>query len=141
MLKIDGIERQFLDYVGRGAPYGTDDGTIAPWVVVASLPFAPEIVLPTVHHFIHTLQLHDQHPYGFKASFNQTWPDEHGQSHDGWISPYFFGLNLGPILLMVENHRSGMLWELMRGCRWIVDGLHRAGFAGGWLEEKHRHCA
>jgi hypothetical protein len=49
------------------------------------------------------------------------------------VSPYFFGLNLGPILLMVENHRSGMLWDLMRGCRCIVDGLRNAGFSGGWL--------
>ncbi len=78
-LKIDGIERRFEDYVGRGAPYGIDDGTLAPWAVVASLPFAPEIVLPTVHHFIHTLQLHDAHPYGFRASFNQTWVDKPGQ--------------------------------------------------------------
>jgi hypothetical protein len=133
-LKIDGIERQFHDYVGRGAPYGVDDGTLAPWAVVASLPFAPEIVLPTVHHFIHTLQLHDAHPYGFKASFNQTWVDKPGQPLDGWVSPYCFGLNLGPIVLMVENHRSGMPWELMRGCCWIVDGLRRAGFGGGWLD-------
>ena len=46
-LKIDGIERRFYDYEGRGAPYGIDDGTISPWAVIASLPFAPEIVLPT----------------------------------------------------------------------------------------------
>ena len=44
---LDGIERRFYDYVGRGAPFGPDDGTIAPWASVASLPFAPEIVLPT----------------------------------------------------------------------------------------------
>lgn len=50
------------------------------------------------------------------------------------MSPYFFGLNLGPILLMIENHRSGMLWDLLRSCRWIVDGLRRAGFNGGWLD-------
>ncbi|MFC5743294.1 glucoamylase family protein [Dyella tabacisoli] len=133
-LKIDGVGRQFYDYEGRGAPYGLDDGTLAPWAVVASLPFAPEIVLPTVHHFIHSLQLHEQHPYGFKASFNQTWVDPAGGgASDGWESPYFFGLDQGPILLMVENHRSGMLWQLMRGCRWVVDGLQRAGFEGGWL--------
>jgi hypothetical protein len=48
---IDGIEREFKDYVARGVPYGPDDGTIAPWAVVASLPFAPEIVLPTIEHF------------------------------------------------------------------------------------------
>ncbi|WP_266160626.1 glucoamylase family protein [Dyella silvatica] len=136
---IDGVERQFYDYEGRGAPEGLDDGTVAPWAVVASLPFAPEIVLPTVHHFIHTLQLHEHHPYGFKASFNQTWPEPaHGDASDGWVSPYFFGLDQGPIFLMVENHRSGMLWELMRSCRWIVDGLHRAGFEGGWLAKTTR---
>src|SRR5207247_2153804 len=45
---VNGIERQFFDYLARGAPYGPDDGTVAPWAVVASLPFAPEIVIPTV---------------------------------------------------------------------------------------------
>ena len=43
---VDGVERQFFDYIARGAPFGPDDGTVAPWVVVASLPFAPEIVIP-----------------------------------------------------------------------------------------------
>src|SRR4030095_1291590 len=45
-----GIERRFFDYVGRGVPFGPDDGTLAPWAVVASLPFAPEIVVPTLQH-------------------------------------------------------------------------------------------
>ncbi len=44
---VDGVERQFFDYVARGAPFGPDDGTVAPWVAAASLPFAPEIVIPT----------------------------------------------------------------------------------------------
>ena len=48
---VRGVNRTFFDYVARGVPYGPDDGTIAPWAVVASLPFAPEIVLPTVLHF------------------------------------------------------------------------------------------
>ncbi len=56
-IKIDGIERRFFDYVGRGAPYGPDDGTIAPWAVVASLPFAPEIVLPAIDYCIHEVKL------------------------------------------------------------------------------------
>src|SRR6185312_3835078 len=113
----NGVERHFLDYAGRGAPYGIDDGTVAPWAVAASLPFAPEVVLPTLHHFIHNLQLHGHHPYGFKASFNQTYVDKPGLAFEGWVSPYFFGLNLAPILLMVENYRSGMLWKLLRSCR------------------------
>ena len=130
--KIDGIQREFYGYEGRGAPYGIDDGTISPWAVVASLPFAPEIVMPTLEHFVHTLHLHDQHRYGFKASFNRTWVDETGKS--GWISPYSFGINVGPIIAMVENHRTGMLWELMRNCRYVTAGLRQAGFTGGWLD-------
>jgi hypothetical protein len=134
--QIDGVRRRFYDYAGRGAPYGIDDGTVSPWAVAASLPFAPEIVVPTLHHFIHTLKLHEHHRYGFKASLNLTWKNSRADSSgEGWISPYFFGINLGPILLMVENHHSGMLWELMRDCRWIVDGLRRAGFTGGWLKQ------
>ena len=134
MFTIDGIKRKFWDYEGRGVPSGIDDGTLAPWAVVASLPFAPEIVLPTVHHFIHTLQLHDHHRYGFKASFNQTYANQVAdRSSAGWESPYCFGLNVGPIVLMLENYRSGLLWDLMRSCRWIVDGLRSAGFEGGWL--------
>ena len=130
--QIDGVERRFYDYEGRGAPNGLDDGTVSPWAVVASLPFAPEIVLPAIHHCMHGLKLHDKHEYGFKASFNPTFRGQ-PDSLCGWISPWHFGLNLGPIVLMVENHRSGMPWQLMRGCRWMIDGLRRAGFSGGWL--------
>ena len=44
---VKGVQRHFFDYEGRGAPYGIDDGTLSPWAVVASLPFSPEIVLPS----------------------------------------------------------------------------------------------
>jgi hypothetical protein len=49
--KIEGKERQFYDYINRGIPDGPDDGTLAPWAVIASLPFAPEIVLPSMRYF------------------------------------------------------------------------------------------
>ena len=52
----------------------------------------------------------------------------------GWVSPYHFGINQGPIVNMIENHRSGFLWSLMRQCPHLVGGLRRAGFSGGWLE-------
>lgn len=114
-------------------PYGPDDGTIAPWAVVAaSLPFAPEIVLPTIHHFKH-LHLKVAKPYGFKATFNQTFPAQRGSEY-GWISPWHLGLNQGPIIMMIENYRTRLLWQLMRRCRYLVDGLRRAGFANGWLQ-------
>ena len=69
---MNGIERQFYDYHARGAPYGPDDGTVAPWVVVASLPFAPEIVIPTVRAMAQ-LDLGATKRYGFKPSFNRTY--------------------------------------------------------------------
>jgi hypothetical protein len=130
-LEIEGVERRFFDYRERGVPSGPDDGTIAPWAVVASLPFAPEIVLPTIDHF-QSLRLHEAHPYGFKATFNPTFPDGKDSPY-GWVSPYHFGLNEGPVVVMIENYRTGLIWRLMRGCPYLVAGLRAAGFTGGWL--------
>ena len=132
-LKIDGIDRQFFDYEGRGVPYGPDDGTLAPWALVASLPFAPEIVLPAIHHCIHQAKMTQFNRYGFKASFNPTHPGSPGNPYGWWVSPWHFGLNQGPIVLMIENYRTGRLWQWMRSCPYIVGGLRRAGFGGGWL--------
>jgi len=130
--RLDGIERQFFDYVARGVPYGPDDGTLSPWAVVAFLPFAPDIVLPAIEYFIHELELKAANPYGFKATFNATYPD-YSNTRFGWIAPWHYGLNQGPIMLMVENYRSGLLWHLMQNCPYIVSGLRRAVFTGGWL--------
>jgi hypothetical protein len=51
----------------------------------------------------------------------------------GWVSQWHYGLNQGPIVLMIENYRSGLIWKLMRGCSYLVKGLRRAGFTNGWL--------
>ncbi len=128
---VNGVERQFFEYIARGAPFGPDDGTVAPWVVVASLPFAPEIVIPTLRWFA-GLELGMTAPYGFKPSFNLTFtvPD----SPTGWwVTPHHFGIDQGPVVLMIENYRSGLIWEIMRRCPAVIAGLRRAGFTGGWL--------
>jgi hypothetical protein len=132
ILKIKGTRRKFFDYVARGVPYGPDDGTVAPWAVVASLPFAPEIVLPTLEHFKKTEV--GKHAYGLEATFNTTFPAADGCARCGWLSPWHYGINQGPIVLMIENHRNGFLWELMRQSPYVVNGLRRAGFKGGWLD-------
>ena len=125
-------ESPFFDYVARGVPDGPDDGTLSPWAVVASLPFAPDIVLPTIANYRH-IQLHVANPYGFKASFNPSYPGDRRHSV-GWVSPFHFGINEGPTVVMIENHRTGMPWKMMRSCVPLVTGLRRAGFAGGWLD-------
>lgn len=130
---IKGQERQFFDYIARGVPDGPDDGTVAPWAVVASLPFAPEIVIPTLAYF-EQLKLRANNPYGFKSSFNTTFAEQSDASHP-WVSPFHYGLRQGPIVLMIENYRSGLLWQLMRQCPYLVAGLRRAGFQGGWLKQ------
>jgi hypothetical protein len=134
ILKVNGVQREFYDYTGRGAPFGPDDGTISPWAVVASLPFAPEIVIDTIRHAIERLGLKGQSPYGFDASYNATFP-ETGKNQHGWVSPWIFGLNQGPIILMIENFQSELVWKTVRKCRYITEGLRRAGFRGGWLDQ------
>jgi hypothetical protein len=129
--QVNGVEREFFDYIARGAPFGPDDGTVAPWVVVASLPFAPEIVIPTVRNFAQ-MDLGMTDRYGFKPSFNQTFQMENG-SPGWWVSPYHFGIDQGPVVLMIENYATGLIWNIMRRCPPIVTGLRRAGFVGGWL--------
>jgi hypothetical protein len=128
---VHGIERRFFDYIARGAPFGPDDGTIAPWVVVASLPFAPEIVIPTLRH-LEALDLGMTRPYGFKPSFNQTFIVEDSPT-GWWVTPYHFGIDQGPVVLAVENYRTGLIWDIMRRSPYVVTGLRRAGFTGGWL--------
>ncbi len=128
---IKNRKRQFFGYDARGVPDGPDDGSIAPWAVVASLPFAPEIVLSALEYF-EKLKLRENNPYGFKATFNPTYPAQSGNPH-GWISQWHYGLNQGPIVLMIENYRTGLIWRLLRSCPYIVTGLRQAGFSGGWL--------
>ena len=130
---------RFYDYLARGVPFGPDDGTLAPWAVVASLPFAPEVVIPTIHHMVDTLKAPQDVRLGFKATYNPTFEVE--GNLNGWISPWHFGLNQGPIVLMVENYRSGLLWRLLRDCPHLVRGLRRAGFDGGGYSLHHEAAA
>ena len=129
---VGGRRRRFWGYRARGVPFGPDDGTLAPWAALASLPFAPEAVLECLHC------LTDIHGgagdrYGFENSYNPTFPD--GDPALGWVSPHHYALNQGPIVLAVENYRSGLVWRLMRRCQPLADGLRRNGFRGGWLSE------
>jgi len=129
--RIKGMTRRFLGYRARGVPYGPDDGTLAPWAVLASLPFAPEIVLPTSLHALEEFPKMDSE-YGLACSVNPTFRDS-GRHKHGWISDSHFALDQGPVIMMIENYRSGLIWRLMRGSEPVLRGLRRAGFSGGWL--------
>ena len=134
IVKIDGKQRVFYDYIARGAPYGPDDGTVSPWAVVASVPFAPEIVIETIRHAIEKLNLKPRRLYGFDASFNPTFPEKIANLH-GWVSPWRFGLNQGPIVIMIENYNTELIWNIMKQCPYLIEGLKIAGFSDGWLDK------
>ncbi|HXU19037.1 MAG TPA: glucoamylase family protein [Verrucomicrobiae bacterium] len=133
VLEVNGVRRAFFSYAARGAPFGPDDGTVSPWAVATSLPFAPDIVIPTIHHIIERLKLLGHSPYGFVASYNPTYP-EHTDNFDAWASPWIFGLNEGPVVMMIENFHTELVWKTVQRCPYFVEGLKRAGFRGGWLD-------
>jgi hypothetical protein len=137
--RIGGRTRRFWDYRARGVPWGPDDGTLTPWSVVASLPFEPALVARSLE------EIDRRYPgmrsdLGYRCSFNPTFPADTvgdgraGRSSDGWISSGYYGLDQGPVVLMIENFRSGLIWELARKIPCVVRGLERAGFREGWLD-------
>jgi len=121
--------RKFFGYHARGVPFGPDDGTLSPWAIVASLPFAPEIVVPAMRHLNSTYPDIAGH-YGYESSFNPTYP---GRNAAGWVSEWHYAIDQGPLIIMVDNYLSGLMWRLTRTSDYIVRGLQRAGFTGGWL--------
>ncbi|WP_421914827.1 glucoamylase family protein [Mesorhizobium sp.] len=134
------VERRphrFSGYAARGAPFGPDDGTIAPWSYPASLPFAPEICLPALRHLL------DRYPgvvsnFRLPSGFNPTLANRRKFGRDGWVSEGHYGLDQGITVMMIENHRSRLLWTLMRSNQHIRRGLLKAGFTGGWLAQPLR---
>jgi hypothetical protein len=128
-LRVDGRDRRFFAYSARGVPYGPDDGTIAPSATLASIAFAPAIAMPAVRHLL------ERYPemaaeYMLPSGLNPTYA---GNGRRSWTTEDYFGLDQGIIVMMIENYRSQLIWNLMRQCPYIRIGLQRAGFTGGWL--------
>lgn len=128
-LSVNGRHRRFFGYMSRGAPYGPDDGTIAPWAMLATLPFTPDAALSGTRHL---LACYPQLGEGecLASGFNPTLTGDDGR---GWLSEGYYGLDQGLLVMMLENARSGLIWKLLRGCSYIASGLRHAGFSGGWL--------
>ncbi|HET9276173.1 MAG TPA: glucoamylase family protein [Gemmatimonadales bacterium] len=142
-LPYGGRDRRFFTYAARGVSFTEvrDDGTIAPTAAGGSRPFAPEIAGPAL------VTMRERYgdglfgQYGFLDAFNPTWqwtsqPLTHGRvlAGLGWFDTDYLGIDQGPILAMIANYRSDLIWKHMRQSPYVIEGLRRAGFQGGWLD-------
>jgi hypothetical protein len=110
----------YAGYRARGAPPPeNDDGTLAPTAVASSLPFAPEVCLPALRHLYDRYRTNLWCSYGFRDAFNLT---------AGWWDPDVLGIDQGPILLMLENHRTQAVWRRFMRIPEVQRGLRAAGF-------------
>jgi hypothetical protein len=136
-----GSRRRFFGYAARGTGLTRtyDDGTIAPTAMVSSLPFAPEIVLPSLQEM---MRRHGERIYSrfglldaFNPSFDYTVKLAYGRLVPGfgWVDNDYVGIDQGAVVAMIANDRGGLVWNVMRNNAYLVRGLRRAGFAGGWL--------
>jgi hypothetical protein len=107
-------------YSARGAPPGfNDDGTITPTAPGGSLPFAPEVCLPALRHLYDAFREEIWTEYGFRDAFNL---------ERDWRGPEVLGIDQGPILIMAENHRTGVVWHRFMRIEAVRRGLRAAGF-------------
>src|SRR3989441_4402087 len=134
--------RQFRTYWARGVSLAetNDDGTLAPTAAGGAVPFAPEVAIPALLTMRETYGSHLFSTYGFRDAFNPTFTAsgvavERGTVDPtlGWFDVDYLGIDQGPILAMIENYRSELIWRTMRRNPYIVRGLKRAGFAGVWI--------
>jgi hypothetical protein len=111
---------KFQAYSARGAPPPeNDDGTVAPTAVGASLPFAPDVCLPTLRYFYDHFRPNIWTAYGFCDAFNLT---------ANWWDAEVLGIDQGPILIMIENYRTGRVWKTFMKAPEVQRGLKAADF-------------
>ncbi len=147
-LTIDGRKRTVLGPTPRAAPSPDDDRSTTarsrPPRPASSLPFAPEIVHPGARGDDATATASTSATeYGFLDAFNPTLDDptitlaaRHGRRRASAGSTRdYLGIDQGPIVAMIENHRIGArLEDDAARTRTSSRGLRRAGFTGGWLD-------
>ncbi|MCS7181708.1 MAG: hypothetical protein NZ869_01130 [Thermoanaerobaculum sp.] len=143
-LPVHGQPRRFYTYAARGASHTEilDDGTLCPTAVISSIVFAPEVVIPAIEAMYRRYGAWLYGVYGFLDAYNPTFqftdvPLGHGRVVPGvgWFDTDYLGIDQGPIVAMLENYRSELIWRLMRQDPVIRTGLVRAGFSGGWLDQ------
>src|SRR5208283_772247 len=102
-----------------------DNGVIAPTAALSSLPYAPEAALAALRTFYGRLGDRLWGRFGFADAF---------QESSGWVSGAYIAIDQGPIVAMIENYRSGLLWNLFMKDPDVATGLRRLGFVSPHLK-------
>jgi hypothetical protein len=127
--RFHGVERQFYDH-WRAACRMAPTTALAPWAVWPPC-CSPRDRRP--RSSTSQAELDEVHPYDSKPPSIRPSGSLGPSARVGVAVPH--GINEGPIVTMIENHLTGFVWQLMRKCPYIVTGLRRAGFSGGWLAD------
>ena len=113
-------------YNGYDAYSPTNDkGTITPTAALSAFPYTPEYSMKALKHFYYDLGDKIWSEYGFTDAFNET---------QNWYAKSHLAIDQGPIVAMIENYRSGLLWNLFMSCPEIKQGLKKLGFESPWLK-------
>lgn len=105
---------------GYSAHSPTNDlGVITPTAAISSIPYTPEQSMKAIRHFYYRLGDRLWGPYGFYDAFNVTY---------GWWADSYISIDQGPIVVMIENYRSGLLWKLFMTAPEVRSGLTKLGF-------------
>jgi len=116
------------DYAGYSAHApDNDNGTISPTAALSSLPYAPAEVMQVLRHFLSAHGERIWGRYGFVDAFSE---------HQDWAADTFLAIDQGPIIVMMENHRSGLLWKLFMNIPEVQNGLRKLGFSSPHLDAK-----
>jgi len=102
-----------------------DSGTIAPTAALSAFAYTPEYSMQALRHFYYDLGSKIWGEYGFTDAFNET---------KNWYAKSYLAIDQGPIVAMIENHRSGLLWKLFMSCPEIQKGLKKLNFQSPYLK-------
>ena len=97
-----------------------DQGVISPTAALSSFPYSPEQSMRAARYFYENLGDKLMGPYGFYDAFSET---------AGWFPQRYLAIDQGPIVVMIENYRSGLLWNLFMKDADIQRGLQKLGFS------------
>lgn len=106
-------------YAGHAPGENRDHGVISPTAALSSMPYTPEFSVQAMRHWYETLGEKVFGEYGFYDAFSET---------ASWFPQRYLAIDQGPVVVMIENYRTGLLWRLFMSCGEVQEGLQKLGF-------------